>query len=62
MRRKHKRMNNMINGGSNEARTVKYWVRAIKRFIVLLFWALLLFLIIMGIVYIVPKIWSFALS
>ena len=44
---------------SKEARRTKYYIRAIKRIIRLVFWLVLLFLIVMGLIYIVPKIWTF---
>lgn len=47
---------------SKESKTTKYWVRAMKRIIKVLIWLFILFVIVMGLVYIVPKIWHFVLG
>ena len=43
-------------------KAVRYYTRSIKRAIVLIGWAFVLFLVIMGVVYIVPKIWTAVLG
>ncbi len=47
---------------SDESKKMKYWVRAIKRFIKVIVWLFILFLIIMFITWTAPKIWYWALS
>ena len=42
---------------SEEAKKTKYYVRAIKRLIILVVWLFIFFLVIMGIIYLAPKVW-----
>ncbi len=42
---------------SNESRTTRYYIRMIKRITKLLIWIFVLFLIVMGIIWVVPRIW-----
>lgn len=41
---------------------IGYYTRSIKRAIEIAFWLFVLFLVIMGIIYAVPKIWHLALG
>jgi hypothetical protein len=54
MRRHHEK-------SSREAKATRYYGRAIRRFVSVLFWLFILFLLAMGIVWAVPKIitWAF---
>ncbi|MFH1839871.1 MAG: hypothetical protein ABH849_01860 [Nanoarchaeota archaeon] len=47
---------------SQESRTTKYWVRALRRIARVVFWAFILFLLIMVVVWAVPKVWHWALG
>ena len=47
---------------SREAETTRYYARAVKRIISVAFWLFILFLLVMGIIWAVPKIWSWALG
>lgn len=47
---------------SAESRTTKYWARMIKRLTKLLFWLFILYLLVMGLIWAVPKIWQWALG
>ena len=47
---------------SQEASTVRYYGRAARRLIWLIVWLFVLFLVVMGLIYIVPKIWHFVLG
>ncbi|MCX6741988.1 MAG: hypothetical protein NTX24_02315 [Candidatus Pacearchaeota archaeon] len=44
---------------SKEAEKTRYYARAIKRIVVLLIWLFVLFVIVMGIIWGIPKIWHF---
>jgi hypothetical protein len=46
---------------SNESRTTKYYQRFIKRLIVLALLGFVLFMVIMAIIWAVPRIWHWAL-
>ena len=47
---------------SSESKKTKYYVRAIKRFIRLVAWVFILFVVIMIILWAAPKVWSWALG
>jgi len=44
---------------SGEASATKYYVRATKRIIKLITWLFVLFLIVMGVMFVAPKVWHF---
>jgi len=48
--------------GTRETMYVKYTTRRIKRYTILTIWIFLWFLIIMGIIWAVPKVWRLALG
>jgi hypothetical protein len=45
---------------SREALATRYGSRAIKRMIGLLLWAFVLFLVAVGIIWTIPRVWQFA--
>ena len=47
---------------TKEAYINRYIVRAIKRITKVIFWLFILFLLIMAIIWVVPKVWNWALS
>ena len=47
---------------SRESRITKYWIRRTWRMTKLLLAVFVLFLVFSGLVYVVPKIWAFAIG
>lgn len=47
---------------SQEAKATRYYARAIRRFISVTFWLFVLFLLVMGIIWAVPRVWYWALG
>lgn len=50
------------NKGTKETRFIKYSTRRIKRLLKLTIWLFILFLLLMAIIWAVPKVWNLALS
>ena len=57
-RNRHKQ----IHKPTKETKYVEYSIRRIKRYIKLTVWVFLWFLIIMGIIWVVPEVWNWALG
>jgi len=47
---------------SRESKTTKYYIRALKRITTVVFWLFILFLVVMAIIWAVPKVWHWALG
>lgn len=50
------------NKGTRETRFIKYSIRRVKRWFTLVVWLFLLFLLIMGLIWVVPKVWNWAVG
>lgn len=50
------------NKPTKEAYFNRYIVRMIKRITKIVFWSFILFLLVMAIIWLVPKIWSWAIG
>ena len=50
---------NMRQKPTRESHFTKYLVRAIKRIAKVVVWLFILFLVVMGVIWVVPKVWKF---
>lgn len=53
---------NRMHRPTRETSFVEYSVRRVKRYMRLTIWIFLWFLVIMGIIWVVPKVWNFVLG